>query len=286
MLRFVFASLIVILLGSSEYVFAASNCNLFMSKMDAGELYEADGGCSPSDCLLHKVTPNVDISTGRTDVSLNSNRSYDFYYKTEETPVVTSLVAIQFKFLGLDQRPKNSKPVGVNLERDATPFVCWPSDARGYKYIEYVDSSLVDGAIDYDTYDRFHRLGRLSSPEDTILHEKFHIYYQTGNNRRCVRSDDDYRAPLFLMHGRDALPNSLEKAAFRVGLPAAAEKFNIGALAHTATETKALKERSDVAPFSQLKVLLTNYQKKELSSGCFGFSASTNLADRAKTRRG
>jgi hypothetical protein len=84
---------------------------------------------------------------------------------------------------------------------------------------------------------------------------------------------------MFLMHGRDALPGKLEKVAYLTGLTAIAKEFKLSAYAQTPSQRKETEERADVAPFSQLKLLLTNYQKAKKAAGCFGFSTNTALTD-------
>jgi hypothetical protein len=265
--------------------FSQNNCALFLDQMKDGYLYESEPGCrSFSDCVK-KVTPNINLTTGLADVSLNPNKAYNFYYRTEGTPIKNSLVAVQIKYLEATPRPRTLNPVGVNLERDATPFACDKKLHKDlpYKYGKYIDNQLVD-AIDYDEYDQYHRWGRFSGDIDAELHENFHLRYNNGS--QCVRSDEERRAQLLLMHARNTLPSRWEEAAYRAGLSKLAENFKIpkayAQYAKTPSERRALRERTDVVPFSQLKVLLTNYQKNELSSGCFGFSISTNLTDRVR----
>jgi hypothetical protein len=270
----------------SGNAFSQNGCGLFLDQMKDGSLYESEPSChsSFSDCVKI-VTPNADFTTGLADVSLSPNKVYNFYYRTEGTPVTKSLVAVQVKYLEATPRARTLNPVGVSLERDATPFACDKTLRKDlpYRYGKYVDNQLVD-TVDYDEYDQYHRWGRFSGDVDAELHENFHIRYNNGD--RCVRSDEGHRAQLFLMHGRNTLPSRWEEAIYRAGLSKVAENLKIPSAyaqyAKTPSERKALKQRVDIVPFSQLKVLLTNYQKKELTSGCFGFSVATNMTDRTK----
>lgn len=83
------------------------------------------------------------------------------------------------------------------------------------------------------------------------------------------------------MHGRDSVPGKLEQAAYHFGLTAAANYalslLDISARAQLRTEKKAIDEQSEVTPYVQLKLLLTNYQKASKQPGCFSFTTSAGL---------
>jgi hypothetical protein len=81
------------------------------------------------------------------------------------------------------------------------------------------------------------------------------------------------------MHGREVLPNYAEKVVYRLGLNKVTESLKISAWGDTPSGRQANIERADVAPFSHLKLLMVNYQKKSLSPGCFTFRAGTALSD-------
>jgi hypothetical protein len=148
-------------------------CNNVTDRIAAGFLYEAEhGSCSSADCLT-RVTPNSNLLTGKANVELKAGRAYDFFYRTEETPIVNSVVAIQLKYIDTVPRQRELEPVGVNLERDATVFACSKDERRPYKYVQIVDGKEIDGAVDYDNYDRYHRWGRLATDDDVYCTKSF-----------------------------------------------------------------------------------------------------------------
>jgi hypothetical protein len=233
-----------------------------------------------------KVIPYSDYLNGHTNISLHPNSTYKFFYRTDDTPVVNSLVAVQIKYLGLVPsedgvlvRRTSKKPVGVNLERDATPFACG-SKSADYSAYKYVDYNGGDKAVDSDNYDLFHRWGILATDDGPVLNEQFHIFYHRDMQSRCVRSDEGPRAALFLVHARNAIPGRLERLAYRTGFSNLANNLQIarayGADVRTPSERRA-GDLTPVIPYLKMKMLLTNYQKESMSSGCFSFSASTTL---------
>ena len=278
----IICSSVLFLTAPQTSAFAANLCNdKYIVNLKEDVLY-LDDNCSSVDCLK-EVIPYFDGLNGHANVSLRSNLHYKFYYRTAETPVINSLVAVQIKHLGLIASPNGfvprvaNKPVEVNLERDATPFACdREENKKAYKYEE----NGVEKAVNYDTYDRFHRWGVLAADDDPVLADHFHIYYDNRVDWRCVRSDEGPRAALFLMHARDVIPKWYENIAYRYGVPSIAEHFTFTrAYAKPQSQREATSQLEEVTPFLKLKVLLTNYHKEKMKSGCFSFSVGTGLAD-------
>jgi hypothetical protein len=259
------------MLFSQPRAVAQGDCNNLVDQMFAGSLYFGPSGCKTLECF-HQVVLNGE---GRASTPLKRNTNYDFIYKstdrvTSSGSIVNSMVAVQIKHLGSDEfASKNTKPVNVILQRDWTPFACSADQRKPFGL------TMPDEKINYDAYDRYHRWGRFYTQNDKYLHNRFHIYYDNGYNYLCVATDDPNRAPLFLMHGRDAVPGTVEKIAYHTGATTVAREFGLNAYAQTPSERKEVDERSDIIPYVQLKMLLTNYQKVYPKPGCFGFSAST-----------
>lgn len=269
---------------SQHHAVAQGDCNNLVDQMLAGNLYFAPSWCKTPECF-HEVVLDGE---GKATTPLTKNTNYDFVYKstdrvTASGSIVNSMVAVQIKHRGSDEfASKNTKPVDVILQRDRTPFAC-SADQR--KPFGMTMEGMPEEKIAYDAYDRYHRWGRFYTQSDRYLHNKFHIYYDNGYNYLCVATDDPNRAPLFLMHGRDAVPGTLEKLAYHTGATTVAREFGMNAYAQTPSEKKEVDERSNINPYVQLKMLLTNYQKVYPKPGCFGFSASTAVGGRYGTPR-
>lgn len=196
--------------------------------------------------------------------------------------VTNSVVAVQIKTMGLSPRIATD-PVGVNLEREATRFACLRRDRKYFHLtVSRGDDRWTPGAgtertIDYDTYDSYHRFGRRFSESDTILSDEFHIFYDNGNGGGCrhpVRSDDEHRARLFLMHSREIASGLPEALTNRFGLAPYLERVPYVS-DWLLPNRQALKAgRARMTQYTQLRMLLANYQKKKNAPGCFSFEVT------------
>jgi hypothetical protein len=162
-----------VLLSSLELTRAhAGVCTILLSGKSPGELYVAPPNCDTPDCVQQVVL--LDRNSGTSQLPLSANQTYQFLYKTTDTTVVNSLVAVQIKHLGTDQFiNENKTPVRVILRREGTPFAC---NGKTGPFGSADDITGVE-SVEYERYDRFHRWRGFYASKDAYLHEKFHIYY-------------------------------------------------------------------------------------------------------------
>jgi hypothetical protein len=107
-----FLSSTALLLAIHGNAIAANRCNAFVSNMTGGELYVARDNCNSFKCLQQVVS---NLFSEYSSINLKSNTNYSFYYKTTETMVTNSVVAVQIKHLGVEKHA-DAKPVGVKLQ--------------------------------------------------------------------------------------------------------------------------------------------------------------------------
>lgn len=174
----------------------AGDCTTLLSGKTPGELYVAPlapNKCNSPDCVQQVIL--ADKIAGTSQITLAANQTYQFLYKTTDTSVVNSLVAVQIKHLGTDQFiNENKNPVRVILRREETPFGC------NNKTQAFGSADDINGveSVEYDRYDQFHRWRSFYVSKDAYLHENCHIYYHRDKyDYVCAGSDDSDRAPLF-----------------------------------------------------------------------------------------
>ena len=85
--------------------------------------------------------------------------------------------------------------------------------------------------------------------------ESFHVHYFNGN--ACVRTTDDGRRQQFLFERREEQEGYFSTLVARLNIP----QFSTPAVAGP-----------EVLKYEKLHVLLGNYKKKPLTSGCVSFS--------------
>jgi hypothetical protein len=244
-LRHVIVALATGALISSPAAAQPDYCGMYASSMSPGELYQVK--CpTPNTCQTHLV--------GQSNFPVQRGSNDRFLYKTAETPVQNSLVIIQFQYVGTEPHKSAS---AVSLARQRVDFACFRGGHAAVRDAVPVDPDDVGHApsVTYGSYDKFHRTGGADSWGDRQTLESFHVHYFNGN--ACVRTTDDGRRQQFLFERREEQEGYFSTLVARLNIP----QFSTPAVAGP-----------EVLKYEKLHVLLGNYKKKPLTSGCVSFS--------------
>jgi hypothetical protein len=252
----------LILLAAIGSAAAKDLCPAMSGQMqNLDSLYAAKSDCPDSTCL-DALVPGVDgtyyLSHGPGDWrKLEKKATYNFFYRTKQTPVSNSVVTVQTKFFPSDPRtPEERKRISdVSLSRDQIKFACNPSANVSVKKV-----------VSFDHYDGYHRApGAPFSDDYKFLDEEYHVRYQPDYKRTCASKGVTWtknwgRRQFFLLNARkDFQTNVLSVAARAVFTPAYADDVETG----------------QMPDLSQIRVHMTSYTKEPGSSGCYSFPVQT-----------
>lgn len=228
-------------------------------------LYAAKSDCPDLGCL-DRLVPGLDgtyyLSHGPTDWrKLDKRAAYSFFYRTAQTPVSNSVVAVQMKFLPSEPRTREEKKqisdvslTRDQINRDQINFACNP-----------LAGTAVRKVVSFDHYDSYHRApGAPFTNDYKFIDEEYHVNYQPNYKRSCSSKGTTWtknwgRRQFFLLNRRrDFQTNPLSVVGRAIFPPAYADP-----------------ESDQLPDLSQITVHMTSYTKEPGSSGCFSFPVQT-----------